>query len=37
MQNLIVHIEVQPTTNVVDTKIKTAVLSIAQLIKDKHL
>jgi hypothetical protein len=37
MQNLIIHIEVKPTTNTVDTKVKNAVLSIAQLIKDKHL
>lgn len=37
MQNLIIHIEVKPTTNTVDTKVKNAVQSIAQLIKDKHL
>lgn len=37
MQNLIIHTEVKPTTNTVDTKVKNAVLSIAQLIKVKHL
>ena len=37
MKDLIIHIEVKPTTNTVDTKVKNAVLAIAQLIKDKHL
>ena len=37
MQNLIIHTEVKPTTNTVDTKVKNAVLAIAQLIKVKHL
>lgn len=37
MQNLIIHTEIKPTSNTVDTKVKNAVLTIAQLIKDKHL
>ena len=37
MQDLIIHIKVKPTTTTVDSKVKNAVLTIAQLIKDKHL
>lgn len=37
MQNLIIHTEIKPTTITVDAKVKNAVLTIAQLIKDKHL
>jgi hypothetical protein len=34
---MIIEIQVKPTTNTVDNKVKNAVLMIAQLIKDKHL
>lgn len=37
MQNLIIHIKVKSTNTTVDNKVKNAVLTIAQLIKDKHL